>query len=579
MAASSSADAFSAPDPPAAATAPTFAEKEADFESMVSDLRGVFMDWLRRSEREMADARAELAAAKKAFEDEKAKVWKEFMKEKQAEYEKIQGERRKNEAEIAAAIKQVAVEREDARSKIAEERAKFEEEKEKSKRRLALDRERLRQEVETFEEEKERIKDQALASEEIVDLNVGGVTFETSKATLCKQPGSYLEALLSGREHVGRDRNGRIFIDRDSESFRTILNYLRGSSDAAVPLPSSAQESESLVKESNYYGVKFFPYPLVFAAGGHNGYEHLSAMEVLDVGNQCWRPCRSMRTERTYFAASTLSAKLYLMGGQNLEYKALNEMEVYDCLRDAWMAGPPLNFPRRNACSEQVDGKVYIMGGFDGSQILSHVESYDPRMKSWMENAGMTTPRSSAMSCVHGGKIFVLGGTSGKRLKTVEFFEPKMNRWSPFDVDMIDVRSAGQALTCLSQIYALGGTDNQQTIHYSVESLDQETVTWMYNKSMQVSRMDFAATVISDSIMVGGGQSGDILASTEYLLIILFTINDLPLLSLSLLQRVSSVFIFVSSSSSLVSLLISGKNKGRIKAGPSCYIEAVCFAK
>eukprot|EP00392_Amoebophrya_sp_AT5.2_P004217 g4225.t1 len=509
---------------------PSFTEKEGDFESMVADLRGVFMGWLRRAERQMQDARTELAQAKKEFEDEKAKVWKEFMKEKQTEYEKIQGERRKNEAEIAAAIKQVAVEREDARAKIAEERAKLEDEKEKNRRRLGLERERLRQEAEAFEEERERIKDQVseddgrwkiatkyvLASEEIVDLNVGGVTFETSKATLCKQPGSYLDALLSGREHVGRDRNGRIFIDRDSESFRTILNYLRGTTDAAVPLPGSAQESESLTREADYYGIRFFPYPLVFAAGGHNGYEHLSAMEVLDVGNQCWRPCRSMKTERTYFAAATVSAKLYLMGGQNLDYKALNEMEIYDCLRDAWMSGPPLNFPRRNACAAHVDGKVYCMGGFDGTQILAHVESYDPRMKSWMENTAMLTPRSSAMSCVHGGKIFLLGGTSGKRLKTVEFFEPKMNRWSAFDVDMIDVRSAGQAVTCMSQIYALGGTDNQQTIHYSGESLDQETVTWMYNKSMQVSRMDFAATVISDSIMVGGGQSGDILASTEF---------------------------------------------------------------
>ena len=69
-----------------------------------------------------------------------------------------------------------------------------------------------------------RYKQQVLAAEEIVDLNVGGITFETSKKTLCKQPGSYLEGLLSGRENVGRDRNGRIFIDRDSESFRTILN-------------------------------------------------------------------------------------------------------------------------------------------------------------------------------------------------------------------------------------------------------------------------------------------------------------------------------------------------------------------
>ena len=46
-------------------------------------------------------------------------------------YDKIQAERRKNEAEVAAAIKQVSVEREDARRKIAEERQRLEDEKAK----------------------------------------------------------------------------------------------------------------------------------------------------------------------------------------------------------------------------------------------------------------------------------------------------------------------------------------------------------------------------------------------------------------------------------------------------------------
>ncbi len=82
------------------------------------------------------------------------------------------------------------------------------------------------------------------------------------------------------------------------------------------------------VREADFYGVRFFPYPMVFACGGHNGYQHLAAMEVLDVGNQCWRPCRPMNTERAYFGASTLNSRLYLFGGQNLDYKALNELEV-----------------------------------------------------------------------------------------------------------------------------------------------------------------------------------------------------------------------------------------------------------
>merc|ERR1711966_535318 len=126
---------------------------------------------------------------------------------------------------------------------------------------------------------------------------------------------------------------------------------------------------------------------------------------------------------------------------------ALNELEIYDCLRDCWTEGPPLNIPRRNGCSAVLDGRVFAIGGFDGTSILNLVESYDPRMKSWMECSPLLTPRSSGLCTVSGGKIWVMGGTSGTRLKTVEWFDTKMNKWNSFDVDMIDARSAGQAVS------------------------------------------------------------------------------------------------------------------------------------
>jgi len=191
-------------------------------------------------------------------------------------------------------------------------------------------------------------------------------------------------------------------------------------------------------------------------------------------------------------------------------------LEVYDCLRDTWMTGAALNTPRRNCSAVQMDGRIFAIGGFDGAQILSSVEAYDPRMKSWMSVAEMNTPRSSAMVSVQDGKLWCLGGTCGTRLRSVEWFEPRLNKWEPFKVDMIEVRSASQACTCVNHLYALGGTDNQQTIHYSLECLDPETLAWSFRKNMQVARMDFGCTVISDSIMVGGGQNGDVLSSTEF---------------------------------------------------------------
>eukprot|EP00920_Eleutheroschizon_duboscqi_P000793 GHVT01002062.1.p1 GENE.GHVT01002062.1~~GHVT01002062.1.p1 ORF type:complete len:444 (-),score=20.31 GHVT01002062.1:124-1455(-) len=415
---------------------------------------------------------------------------------------------------MAMQMKQVQVEREDARRKVNEDRGKFDHEKDLHRRKMIMDREKFRQEYDLFEAEKRRIVDSQIAAETMVDLNVGGVVFETSRHTLVQQPGSFLESLLSGRYNVSRDRNGRIFLDRDSELFRIILNFLRNPSAPCVPRDDA--ESDAVAREAEFYGIKFFPFPLVYACGGHNGIEHLRAVEVLDVGQQCWRPCRPMQTERAYFGSASLRNRLYLFGGQNLDYKALCEMEIYDCLRDTWTTGAPLNVPRRNTCGTSSGERLFAVGGFDGVNILSNVECYDARMKNWMEIAPLSTPRSSAMCCAKGDKLCVLGGTKGERLRTIECYDPRVDKWENLPTDMIEVRSAGSAACSMNHIFALGGTDNSHTIHSSLEVLDPDAEKWNFLKNMSTTRMDCSAVVVSESIMVAGGQNGEVLNSTEF---------------------------------------------------------------
>lgn len=94
----------------------------------------------------------------------------------------------------------------------------------------------------------------------MIDINVGGVVFETSRQTLTQQSNSLLEGVLSGRYEIGRDRQGRIFFDRDYELFRVILNFLRN--PTCLPVPRDSTESELIINESFYYGIKFSPFPL-----------------------------------------------------------------------------------------------------------------------------------------------------------------------------------------------------------------------------------------------------------------------------------------------------------------------------
>merc|ERR1719446_2039461 len=479
---------------------------DPDFEEMVSDLRRSFVGWLKKTEMEIKQQRSDLRRSRQAFEEEKLSVWQQFMIEKQREVEKLREDRRRGDDEGGNQLRQVQADVEEARRRLNEEKARLEQESHAKRRTVAHEYEKFRQEYGLFEAERQRLVEPQLAAEATVDLNVGGTVFETSRSTLVQQSGSFLEAVLSGRHQISRDRSSRIFINRDPEHFRTILNFLRN--PQTPPMPRDWCESEALVKEAGFYGIKFFPFPLVFAVGGHDGYEHLRAMEVLDVGNQCWRPCKPMSTERTYFGAATLRNRLHVFGGQNLDYRALNELECYDCLRDVWESGSSLSVSRRNCASIEHEGRIYAIGGFDGTKIIGSMEAYDSRMKGWMLLEPLPTPRSSAMACAKGGKVWVLGGTSGSRLKTIEIYDARANRWETSKVDMLETRSAGQACNCVNHLFALGGTDNEQNIHYSLECVDVDEGTFNRRRPMQEARMDFAATDTNDSIMVGGGQNG-----------------------------------------------------------------------
>lgn len=86
--------------------------------------------------------------------------------------------------------------------------------------------------------------------QEIVKVNVGGSVFVTSRATLTKCPDSMLAALFSGRYKLVK-LDDAIFIDRDPQHFKTILNWLRDNNPAV--LPDAQHDRQGLLAEAQYY--------------------------------------------------------------------------------------------------------------------------------------------------------------------------------------------------------------------------------------------------------------------------------------------------------------------------------------
>jgi hypothetical protein len=59
------------------------------------------------------------------------------------------------------------------------------------------------------------------------DLNIGGtLELTTTRDVLCSDKGSSLEKMFNGK-HEHKKVDGKVFLDRDGETFRHLLNYLR----------------------------------------------------------------------------------------------------------------------------------------------------------------------------------------------------------------------------------------------------------------------------------------------------------------------------------------------------------------
>ena len=96
-----------------------------------------------------------------------------------------------------------------------------------------------------------------------VILDVGGVRYSTTYATLTLYPDSMLGRMFGGDLPLKINDDGTVFIDRDGALFRHILNFLRCS---RLSLPRPFPEMEALRVEADFFQIT----PLIQALNEHS---------------------------------------------------------------------------------------------------------------------------------------------------------------------------------------------------------------------------------------------------------------------------------------------------------------------
>jgi len=81
----------------------------------------------------------------------------------------------------------------------------------------------------------------------IITVDVGGVIYKTKLSTLQSAKSTMLSTLVDSKENY-------IFIDRNGEIFKYILDFIRGSVPYII-LPDKEEDLELLEAECNYYNI------------------------------------------------------------------------------------------------------------------------------------------------------------------------------------------------------------------------------------------------------------------------------------------------------------------------------------
>ncbi|HTZ21796.1 MAG TPA: kelch repeat-containing protein [Opitutaceae bacterium] len=160
---------------------------------------------------------------------------------------------------------------------------------------------------------------------------------------------------------------------------------------------------------------------------------------------------------------------------------------------------------------ELIGRQIFVVAGRD--YRIDQLFRYDLDADAWTaQPTALLTSRHHFATAVLDGRLYVVGGCLGesdavphRRTNAAERYDPATNLWTPL-APMLTAREGFQLVAWNGELFAIGGTDREDTPITSVEAYDPATDAWRRAATApwHQSLTEFAAVAHRDKIIILG---------------------------------------------------------------------------
>ncbi len=151
-------------------------------------------------------------------------------------------------------------------------------------------------------------------------------------------------------------------------------------------------------------------------------------------------------------------------------------------------------------------GRLWVVGGENRfGVVLPTLRSYDPGSDSWTEHQPMLNARRDAVALVVGEELAVIGGENGGPVQSVEFYDPRADRWRPGPI-LERPRSGAVGGTWQGRIYVAGGQDEAGPLDDLIE-LDGDRWRTVFDEGF--GGLGATAAMLNGRLIIVGGRDED----------------------------------------------------------------------